>query len=343
MAFGVYIIAISESRGVGMDWSNINQATVPNDNLTLLLILAMMLLNSFIYLLITWYVTEAFPGEYGVALPWYFPFTKQYWIPNNSQDSHHHFEIRSNSQIADEIQQQRQNNENIEKDPPNLCAGIKIINITKTYDSGKTFAVSGINLNIFHGQITALLGHNGAGKTTTISILTGLFKPTSGTAQVNGYDIRTNMNAVRSSLGICPQFNVLFDKLTVEEHLNFFCKLKRDDMTSEDIKQEINVIIEKLDLVDKRKVQSCKLSGGMKRKLSVGIALIGGSKVVILDEPTSGMDVSARRFIWDLLLREKQYRSILISTHFMEEADVSFSFLFNIAKFNLSKKILDFG
>lgn len=107
------------------------------------------------------------------------------------------------------------------------------------------------------------------GKTTTISILTGLFKPSSGTALVNGYDIRSNMSSIRSSLGICPQFNVLFDELTVEEHLQFYCKLKRADMSSVDIKQEIKVMLDKLDLADKRKVQSSKLSGGMKRKLSV--------------------------------------------------------------------------
>lgn len=133
------------------------------------------------------------------------------------------------------------------------------------------------------------------------------------------------MNSIRTSLGICPQFNVLWDELTVEEHLEFYCKLKRPDMSAKEIKQEVKVIIEKLDLLDKRKANSSQLSGGMKRKLSVGIALIGGSKVIILDEPTSGMDVSARRFIWDLLLREKQHRSILITTHFMEEADVMFT------------------
>ncbi|XP_048270251.1 phospholipid-transporting ATPase ABCA3-like, partial [Bombus terrestris] len=310
MAFGIYIMAMKESRAVGIDWSTISEPALPGDILNLLLILGLMLVNSVIYLLVTWYTTQAFPGEYGVALPWYFPFTLDYWKGGKDQEFSELANIKSEN-----------DQENVEKDPFNLRAGIKIVNLSKSYD-GKTYSVSNLNLNIFHGQITALLGHNGAGKTTTISILTGLFKPSSGTALVNGYDIRTNMNAIRSSLGICPQYNVLFDELTVTEHLEFYCKLKRADLNANEIKQEVKSIIEKLDLTDKQKVQSSKLSGGMKRKLCVGIALIGGSKVVFLDEPTSGMDVSARRFIWDLLLKEKEHRSILISTHFMEEADI---------------------
>ena len=155
-----------------------------------------------------------------------------------------------------------------------------------------------------------------------MSIITGLFPPTKGTAIVNGFDIRNHLDSVRTSLGICPQFDVLFDELTVEEHLRFFCQLK--DVTDPDIvEQEITDMIAMLALEDKRDSQSQTLSGGMRRKLSVGIALIGDSKIVILDEPTSGMDVSARRFIWDLLMEVKENRTILLSTHFMEEADVS--------------------
>ena len=92
--------------------------------------------------------------------------------------------------------------------------------------SGSKVAVDDLSLNIFKGQITALLGHNGAGKTTTISMLTGLFPPTTGSADVNGMSITSNMDAIRESLGLCPQHNVLFDRLTVKEHLDFFISLK---------------------------------------------------------------------------------------------------------------------
>ena len=131
---------------------------------------------------------------------------------------------------------------------------------------------------MYKGQITVLLGHNGAGKTTTMSILTGLFTPTSGEAHINGYNISNEMDLVRQSLGICPQHNVLFDLLTVEEHLWFFTYLKGvDDKKS--IKNEVDSMIESLGLLDKRHTQSKNLSGGMKRKLSVGNALVGNSRV----------------------------------------------------------------
>ena len=193
-----------------------------------------------------------------------------------------------------------------------------------------------LNLNMYKGQITALLGHNGAGKTTTMSMLTGLFPPTSGTAHINGLSVTEDIDLIRRSLGICPQHNVLFDRLTVTEHLMFFARLK--GMPGKLIKEEVERMIEDLLLLDKKTIKVSSLSGGMKRKLrlvsssshfmicmlsflscfsSVGIALVGGSEFVILDEPTSGMDPYARRATWDLLVKHKKGRTILLTTHFM--------------------------
>lgn len=154
-----------------------------------------------------------------------------------------------------------------------------------------------------------------------MSMLVGLFSPSSGTAYLNGKDIRTELNVARKSLGICPQHNVLFEELTVKEHLMFFCALKGMEdkqMLAEDVKKYIDL----LDLNDKSNAESKTLSGGMKRKLSIGIALCGNAQIVILDEPTAGIDVAARRHLWDLLIAEKRNRTILLSTHFMDEADV---------------------
>ena len=149
-----------------------------------------------------------------------------------------------------------------------------------------------------------------------MSMLTGMFSPTSGTALVNGYDIRKDIEGVRFSLGLCPQHNVLFNELTVAEHLKFFSQLKGvpGDKTAAEIEKYVNL----LELTDKRNAQSHTLSGGMKRKLGVGIALCGGSRVVLLDEPTSGMDPSARRALWDLIQKEKVGRTVILSTHFMD-------------------------
>ncbi|MGH0156401.1 UNVERIFIED_CONTAM: hypothetical protein FKN15_034136 [Acipenser sinensis] len=163
-----------------------------------------------------------------------------------------------------------------------------------------------------HRQTTGVIGVR--------SILTGLFPPTSGSATIYGHDIRTEMDKIRKNLGMCPQHNVLFDRLSVEEHLWFYSQLK--GMAEEEIRKEMNKMIEDLELSNKRHSLVQTLSGGMKRKLSVAIAFVGGSRAVILDEPTAGVDPYARRAIWDLILKYKQGRTILLSTHHMDEADL---------------------
>jgi ATP-binding cassette, subfamily A (ABC1), member 3 len=165
-----------------------------------------------------------------------------------------------------------------------------------------------------------LLGHNGAGKTTTMSMLTGMIPPSSGTALISGKDIRNDIDKVRGSLGLCPQHNILFDELTVREHIQFYSRLK--GMKKHDTESEVQKYVTLLELENKIDMESKTLSGGMQRKLSVGVALCAGSKVVLCDEPTSGIDPAARRALWDLLLKEKKGRTILLSTHFMDEADI---------------------
>nr|XP_014347243.1 PREDICTED: ATP-binding cassette sub-family A member 3 [Latimeria chalumnae] len=147
-----------------------------------------------------------------------------------------------------------------------------------------------------------------------------LYPPTGGRAYISGYDISQDMVLIRKSLGLCPQNDVLFDNMTVEEHLHFFIRLKGYPLKK--APEEIERMLRILDLEDKRKSKSKSLSGGMKRKLSIGIAFIGDSKVVMLDEPTSGMDPVARRATWDLLQQQKSGRTILLTTHFMDEADL---------------------
>lgn len=151
-------------------------------------------------------------------------------------------------------------------------------------------------------------------------MLTGMISPTSGTAIVNGKDIRKDINAVRTSIGICPQHNILFDDLTVREHIEFFSQLK--GLPKIDCDREVEKYVKLLKLENKIDERSSSLSGGMKRKLSVGIALCADSKVVLFDEPSSGVDPSARRALWDLLQQEKKGRTVLLSTHHMDEADV---------------------
>ncbi|TRY81949.1 hypothetical protein DNTS_013397 [Danionella cerebrum] len=208
----------------------------------------------------------------------------------------------------------------IEEEPSHLPLVVCIDKLTKVYKTGSKLALNKLSLNLHENQVVSFLGHNGAGKTTTMSILTGLFPPTSGSATIYGHDIRTEMERIRQNLGMCPQHNVLFDKLSVEEHLWFYSRLK--GMAEEDIRKEMDKMIEDLELSNKRHSLVQTLSGGMKRKLSVAIAFVGGSRAVILDEPTAGVDPYARRAIWDLILKYKQGRTILLSTHHMDEADL---------------------
>nr|XP_034973105.1 phospholipid-transporting ATPase ABCA7 [Zootoca vivipara] len=256
-------------------------------------------------------VPACVPGQYGIPKPWNFPFQKSYWFGEALGDGSPH-PIPTNSLNSAEV---------IVEDPPaHLKVGVSIRNLVKIYRSGGKIAVNGLSLDFYEGQITSFLGHNGAGKTTTMSILTGLLPPSSGTAYVMGRDICSDMDVIQRTMGVCPQHNVLFDILTVEEHIWFYGRLK--GLSGEQVRKETEQIIQDVGLPHKRRDQTKNLSGGMQRKLSVAIAFVGGSKVVILDEPTAGVDPYSRRGIWDLLLKYRTGRTVILSTHYMDEADL---------------------
>eukprot|EP00051_Salpingoeca_urceolata_P027249 m.480607 g.480607 ORF g.480607 m.480607 type:complete len:1709 (+) comp21902_c0_seq1:465-5591(+) len=309
MAMGGNVISIFEASGAGVTWSNFHEPVSADDSFSFAIVLGMLMFDTLYYLVLTWYIEAVWPGKYGIPKPWYFPFQASYWCGTSR---------RRTEEIPLLELNQVQQGDKFERDPAGLEPGIQIRNLRKEY--GPKVAVEGTSLNFYRGQVTALLGHNGAGKTTTMHMLTGLFPPTTGTAIINGYDIRSETQQAQLSVGLCPQHDVLFDTLTVEEHLWFFCKLKK--VPKDQIQQCVDDMIVDLQLEDKRHAKSATLSGGMKRKLCVGIALVGGSGIVILDEPTSGMDPSARRATWDLIVKHKRGRAVLLSTHFMDEADL---------------------
>ncbi|KAM4813642.1 phospholipid-transporting ATPase ABCA3-like [Urocitellus parryii] len=297
--------------GFGANWDNFYLKESPDDDLTLAHIMGMFLVTAFLYALVTWYVDAVFPGKYGVPKPWNFFLEKSYWCREPPLESE---EI---SEISDILP-----SDYIEPEPVGLATGIRIQHLRKefTFGDATVVAVKNLSLNFYEGQISVLLGPNGAGKTTTLSILTGFYLPTSGKVYINGYDISKEMVEVRKHLGLCPQDDILFPKLTVSEHLYFYCVIK--GVPSQQRTEEINKMLTACDLIHKRNEYSEKLSGGMKRKLSIMIAFVGGSKVVILDEPTSGMDPVSRRATWNLIQQHKEDRTILLTTHHMDEADI---------------------
>ncbi|XP_042560484.1 phospholipid-transporting ATPase ABCA1a isoform X2 [Clupea harengus] len=307
--FGCEYFALFEEQGVGIQWTNLLASPMEEDHYSLTTSICLMLFDAFLYAVMTWYIEAVFPGQYGIPRPWYFPFTKTYWCGEECGGASTSSDKKSNAEAVC-----------IEEEPTHLARGVYIENLVKVYSHGKKLAVDGLSLGFYEGQITSFLGHNGAGKTTTMSILTGLFPPTSGTAYILGKDIQTELSTIRQNLGVCPQHNVLFSMLTVEEHIWFYARLK--GLSEEKVKSEMEQIIKDVGLPNKRKSRTNQLSGGMQRKLSVALAFVGGSRVVILDEPTAGVDPYARRGIWDLLLKYRQGRTIILSTHHMDEADI---------------------
>uniref|UniRef100_A0A8C2RYQ1 ABC transporter domain-containing protein n=1 Tax=Capra hircus TaxID=9925 RepID=A0A8C2RYQ1_CAPHI len=312
VALGINSISNLEMKEYGAKWNNFLSRVSPDDELTLAQIMGMLLFDAFLYGLLAWYIDAVFPGKYGVPKPWYFFMQKGYWLGKATS-----IRKKEDMPVTSTVQ-----NAYFEEEPVGLMAGIRIQHLYKefTLQNMTVLAVQDLSLNLYEGQITVLLGHNGAGKTTTLSVLTGLYRPTSGKVYISGYDISKDMVQVRKSLGLCPQDDILFHHLTVSEHLYFYCVIK--GVPPKTRSKEINKMLLSFDLIEKRDALSKSLSGGMKRKLSIIIALIGDSKVVILDEPTSGMDPVSRRFTWDVLQKHKENRTILLTTHHMDEADV---------------------
>ncbi|XP_047390364.1 ATP-binding cassette sub-family A member 17-like isoform X3 [Sciurus carolinensis] len=311
MAMGARFISIFEAKGMGIQWKNMGSV---RGEFSFIQVMLMLLLDSLLYCVITWYVESVFPGKFGTPKPWYFFAMPSYWHGKPIPGTHALLDMGDPNEAP--------KTEFMQEEPTDLIRGIEIQHLYKVFHRGRNahIAVKDLSMNLYRGQITVLLGHNGAGKTTTCSMLTGLISPSSGQAYVNGYEISKDMVQIRKNIGWCPQHDILFDNFTVAEHLSFYAQLK--GLSQQKCPEEVKQMLHILNLEDKRNLLCRFLSGGMKRKLSVGIALIAGSKVLILDEPTSGMDAISRRAIWDLLQQQKSDRTILLTTHFMDEADL---------------------
>jgi len=179
-------------------------------------------------------------------------------------------------------------------------------------------AVDKLNFTVDRGEVFGLLGVNGAGKTTTFKMLAGELTSTSGEAYFNGMKISDNLSAVRRQLGYCPQFDALLDNLTVREQLQLYYDMK--SLPSEEMENLIETKIKEMNLEEYRDVLSGTLSGGNKRKLSVACAIIGDPKIVFLDEPSTGMDPHARRFMWRVISNIAtvlKQSTIILTTHSM--------------------------
>ncbi|XP_055370774.1 retinal-specific phospholipid-transporting ATPase ABCA4 [Condylostylus longicornis] len=198
---------------------------------------------------------------------------------------------------------------------------IQLKDLTKEFknrfNSNTHTAVNKLNMKITNNCITVLLGHNGAGKTTVINMIVGNIPKTSGDIVICN---KENLLNISHLIGYCPQHNIFMRYMSVREHLEFFSELR--GLSKLELNEHVESLLKKLKLDKKEKEFVTNLSGGMKRRLSLSIAVSGNTKIVILDEPSSGLDPESRRIIWDILLELRKSKAILITTHHMEEAEI---------------------
>uniref|UniRef100_A0A8C0BD03 Cholesterol transporter ABCA5 n=1 Tax=Buteo japonicus TaxID=224669 RepID=A0A8C0BD03_9AVES len=309
---GVAQVMHLEDYEDGATFSNLNHGPYP-----LFISLILLVLDSIFYLLVAIYLDQVMPGEFGLRRTPFFFMKPSFWSKRR-KNYKELYESSINgslsfSEIVEPVPSEFQGKE-----------AIRISCVQKTFrKKGETVeALRNLSFDIYEGQITALLGHSGTGKTTLMNILCGLCPPTDGFVSVYGHKVSEidEMLEVRQITGVCPQSDIHFDILTVEENLSIFAAIK--GIPQNDLIQEVQKVLLDLDMQPIRDNQAKKLSGGQKRRLSVGVAVLGNPKVLLLDEPTAGMDPCSRHIVWNLLKNRKANRVTVFSTHFMDEADI---------------------
>uniref|UniRef100_A0A8C9KJ39 ATP binding cassette subfamily A member 9 n=1 Tax=Panthera tigris altaica TaxID=74533 RepID=A0A8C9KJ39_PANTA len=280
--------------------------------------LFMLLFDALLYLALTLYFDKILPSEYGHRRsPWFF-LKSSFWFLHQRAD---------HVALENETDSDSSPNDSFEPVSPEFHGkeAIRIRNLKKEYRKGnheKVEALKGLVFDIYEGQITALLGHSGAGKTTLLNMLSGLSAPTSGSVTIYNHSLSemADSETISKLTGVCPQTNVQFGFLTVRENLRLFAKIK--GIQPHEVEQEVQQVLRDLEMENIQDILAQNLSGGQKRKLTFGIAILGNPQVLLLDEPTAGSDPLSRHRVWNLLKERKSDRVILFSTQFMDEADI---------------------
>ncbi|KAK3828786.1 MAG: hypothetical protein J3Q66DRAFT_307161 [Benniella sp.] len=296
-----------------------------------------LIIEIFVFLALAFYLTEVLPTEFGVRQPWHFivsgPY-KRLFRKKKSGDIEGQVRKDRTGSARETIQGEipldpeevkfedadvKQERARVLHDEFSSDSPLVMKNMRKIYPNGK-LAVKNVTFAVDKDTIFGLLGPNGAGKTSLIHILTGLYEPTQGWARLAGFELDTEIKDVYRNIGVCPQHDILWDDLTVGEHLYFYARLK--GVSAADERQAVVASLNAVSLVPFENRLTKGLSGGEKRRLSIAIALVGNPGIVFLDEPTTGLDISVRRLIWDIVFNAKQGRTIVLTTHSMEEAEV---------------------
>jgi ABC-type multidrug transport system ATPase subunit len=271
--------------------------------------------EALICLILGIYLEAVLPTGYGVKKHPLFFFQKSFWC-----GSKQNFKTSVQSEVAGEPEDVARARKRLAEHSNEYLLRIEDLHKVHPGSNGvpDKVAVKSLALGVHYGECFGFLGPNGAGKSTTISILSGLYPATGGTAVVNGYDLRTDIEQIHQMMGVCPQDNVLWEDLTAEEHLLFFGRIK--NMRGKELDNAVQANLEAVNLWGESK-RAGQFSGGMKRRLAVACAFMGNPKLVLLDEPSTGLDPASRRQLWDLIVAKKKECAMLLTTHHMEEAD----------------------
>ncbi|CAI2385410.1 unnamed protein product [Moneuplotes crassus] len=315
-------IVTLESNGVGVQFSNIGETI---DDYKLITYYWMTLVSTVLFTCLGLYLEKILPTSPGVRKSICFPFKKSYWFGHRRR-AFNRSQLNSSTQrllsrAEHQLEYLRESyfepptEEEIMKKNNDQC--ILIENLFKEYGNDK--AVRNLTAEMYEGQIFALLGHNGAGKSTIVNVLSGMVAFSQGNGYIYGHDIRTEMGNIRKILSICPQKSILFPGMTLIDHLYIFAELKGKSRS--EVGSEIKELLYDLRLEPYKERYCQELSEEIQRKLSLAISLVGGSKVVFLDEPSSCMDLGSRKEMWEILHKYKTNRIIILITHYMEEAD----------------------
>jgi ABC-type multidrug transport system ATPase subunit len=345
-ALQLLVSATATPQDVGVSWSNRGKCAANDDDCVITIndIYIWLVATFFIWLVLAIYFDNIIPNVSGVRKSVFYFLNPGYWIGkggNNVKEGgicscigslppQEHITPDDEDVLEEENLVKQQIMEGV--DDPNIA--VQVRGLGKTYPGSTNMgcckckrnppyqALKGLWVNFAKDQLFCLLGPNGAGKTTAINCLTGITPVTNGDALIYGIPVRSSigMSKIRKLIGVCPQFDILWDSLSGKEHLDLFASIK--GLPPSSIKSVIQKSLEEVKLTEAANIRAGSYSGGMKRRLSVAIALIGDPKLVILDEPTTGMDPITRRHVWDIIENAKRGRAIVLTTHSMEEADI---------------------
>ncbi|ORZ30827.1 P-loop containing nucleoside triphosphate hydrolase protein [Catenaria anguillulae PL171] len=279
--------------------------------------------ETFVYLALAYYFSQVLPSQFGVQKKWYVISFSRLLSAHNKKleeaDRHNYAVVVNQDETQFEDQDVKAERARVDENKFSSSAPLVVRHMRKIYPGTRKIAVKDVTFAAESGECFGLLGPNGAGKSSLISILTGLYEPTLGEATLGGYDIKSQRKYVYRITGICPQHDILWDDLSVGEHLLFYARLKGIPPDQEE--EAKNRALEAVSLQNFEHRLSKGLSGGEKRRLSIAIALTGDPRVVFFDEPTTGLDPEVRRVIWNILSAARKGKTVVLTTHSMEEAE----------------------